>query len=618
MEIFSAVSNLPDDCVEYTIFLRGGRDSPATKLEKEAKLENIASKARILSEPWTREYIWQRQEFNAKVVEFLGEPCLRGVTQFGDCIDDEWLIVFILRELSKKSPDIVIKQVFGYQRRITDSDGEFLLIEAANAIPKWLNPDNADNRVWIYNGNLCIIPTDDPDSATSYTLHNALQFLGNNEGMLYHPQILQKEAFARLKSYPRAIEENIHRSKVFVPRRVAQILHHNPRYIAPACEAFLLRDPISMKVCSTMANFPPEDSVTCVVKLTRLLYTQIKSQRIIPPLKFRIPKANEEGYDEAELGMKIACGFELLCAGYGKSKLRKQKDYSTDPKFKEYMRALKNEGFFKHETPGTPMYERLVSQARKTFAEVSGDSYNTSDIGAEIIHGLESMDKLSDEEIATWDRTVDDDKWMDIDFAEFEGLLDANARAAASDDDQPEDPDGAKREVLESQEKVKSIVDRLRKFMDDEKAGFDGIEFDNDMSDSDEEEATQSSRIEDLDEDEVNEDDFFEFFLKEALKLSPEEIEQFRADPSPELKRRRNGGITSSGEREGEQEEGEQDEDEDEDDDVASIAEELQAKGIISEGENDDVEIMRSLLESIKSQEGGAGPGSNLLERLGF
>jgi len=30
---------------------------------------------------------------------------------------------------------------------IQDSDGEFLLIEAADYLPKWLNPDTAENRV---------------------------------------------------------------------------------------------------------------------------------------------------------------------------------------------------------------------------------------------------------------------------------------------------------------------------------------------------------------------------------------------------------------------------------------------------------------------------------------
>lgn len=31
--------------------------------------------------------------------------------------------------------------------RIEDNDGEFLLIEAADFLPKWLDPDNSANRV---------------------------------------------------------------------------------------------------------------------------------------------------------------------------------------------------------------------------------------------------------------------------------------------------------------------------------------------------------------------------------------------------------------------------------------------------------------------------------------
>ena len=33
--------------------------------------------------------------------------------------------------------------------RLADSDGEFLLIEAARALPTWINPEIADNRVWL-------------------------------------------------------------------------------------------------------------------------------------------------------------------------------------------------------------------------------------------------------------------------------------------------------------------------------------------------------------------------------------------------------------------------------------------------------------------------------------
>jgi hypothetical protein len=64
---------------------------------------------------------------------------LHGLTNYGDSVEDEWLIVYILRELSNRFPELWIK--------IVDTDGEFLLIEAANALPRWLNPEIADNRV---------------------------------------------------------------------------------------------------------------------------------------------------------------------------------------------------------------------------------------------------------------------------------------------------------------------------------------------------------------------------------------------------------------------------------------------------------------------------------------
>jgi hypothetical protein len=64
---------------------------------------------------------------------------LRGLTNYGDSVEDEWLIVYILRQLSNTIRDLWIK--------VVDTDGEFLLIEAANALPRWLNPEIADNRV---------------------------------------------------------------------------------------------------------------------------------------------------------------------------------------------------------------------------------------------------------------------------------------------------------------------------------------------------------------------------------------------------------------------------------------------------------------------------------------
>lgn len=58
---------------------------------------------------------------------------------FGDNIEDEWFIVYLTMELSKRFNDLIIQ--------IIDNDGDFLLIEAANYLPSWANPENTENRV---------------------------------------------------------------------------------------------------------------------------------------------------------------------------------------------------------------------------------------------------------------------------------------------------------------------------------------------------------------------------------------------------------------------------------------------------------------------------------------
>lgn len=70
-----------------------------------------------------------------------GLSFLQGRTNFGDSVEDEWLIVYLLRELSRQFPQIWI--------RVIDSDGEFLLVEAADVLPKWINPEVMENRVSI-------------------------------------------------------------------------------------------------------------------------------------------------------------------------------------------------------------------------------------------------------------------------------------------------------------------------------------------------------------------------------------------------------------------------------------------------------------------------------------
>lgn len=89
-------------------------------------------------------YLWQRDGFNLRPLEGT-KNLLQGNSRVGESIEDEWFIVHLLLEISKKWADQLVMEVH-------DDDGQFLLIEAAEHLPNWLNPDNAENRVSVEPG----------------------------------------------------------------------------------------------------------------------------------------------------------------------------------------------------------------------------------------------------------------------------------------------------------------------------------------------------------------------------------------------------------------------------------------------------------------------------------
>jgi hypothetical protein len=64
---------------------------------------------------------------------------LYGITYFGDNIQDEWFVVSLLFHLTREFAGLIV--------RACDSDGEFLLIEAAEHLPQWANPETCEQRV---------------------------------------------------------------------------------------------------------------------------------------------------------------------------------------------------------------------------------------------------------------------------------------------------------------------------------------------------------------------------------------------------------------------------------------------------------------------------------------
>lgn len=89
------------DFVEYRIFT------------KEQRLESLAEELqRYLQENFIKDYIWQQEPFRLAVCSDRSSeypPHIGGSTKFGDNIEDEWFIVFLLSRLSRQYPELTIR-----------------------------------------------------------------------------------------------------------------------------------------------------------------------------------------------------------------------------------------------------------------------------------------------------------------------------------------------------------------------------------------------------------------------------------------------------------------------------------------------------------------------------
>ncbi|KAA8905958.1 hypothetical protein TRICI_005209 [Trichomonascus ciferrii] len=521
--------------------------------------------------PLIGDYQWHREAFNLNFFILQEIACLYGITDIGSCLEDEWVIVFLLRKLSEKFSDIWVQ--------VTDTDGEFLLIEAANVLPKWLVPEISDNRIWINNGEVCIIP-DHEFAEIAPTFREAVEYLRLG-GDMYRDERVTKEAFNRMKDYPEQAKANsTHRIKVIVPRKVAALLKQYPVYMSLALELFNSRSPEDEKIVRRRAVFPQNDTVECTVRFTRLQYAHMLGQ----------PFDEDIEDDRESMGNKVSAAMELLYAHSLSYNYLTDENVYDEPAFKDFLQNLAQDGYFMGEVPGTEKYNDMRDLAVQPYLE-STRMQNEKGL---FVKRTGEIELPTDEEIARWDQTTDSDKWLDLYLNDPEGKPDANNEEEMST-------------------RVQEMLSKVQHFMNDGSAGLDGVNYyeedDSSSSSSSDEDDDTGEPLFGPDDPKIDEDDFLEFFLKEALKLSPEEIESYRADHNSKPKPQMN---TVPEEKE------EEVNNEEEDDGFDEMEAELKKAGILSDDAPPDQQVLQNLLESIKSGGGVTGPAATLLGQLGI
>ncbi|WVR03486.1 hypothetical protein IAU60_000477 [Kwoniella sp. DSM 27419] len=381
---------ISEDTLHHVLHLPSSYDPAATALLITRHVQSL------LLHPW----LWNKDAWELKLASgeagvgtsstSLSDSKLEGRMRVGDAVDDEWLVVWLLREVSKKWPDIIIG--------VRDTDGEFLLIEAANELPPWVSPENADNRLWMYGGHLHLIPLavrsatssrpqQMPDDDELERQYDSEAYLSEADAIRavrtdkYRAEpSVEQAVWNRISCYPDGLHTHQHRTKAYLPVPVAKVLAHNPELVQRAVEGFYVRDPAQLRAAARMSHFPPSSSTLTPVTLTRAAYAQLQGQIFHPPRVFGPEWHVREGAELdgerrwRDLGVKIATGFEIMYREGGKKGRggteAEQDGVRNDAAFVTFLENLKKAGWFENELEGSGKWKERETEAMKGYQGV--------------------------------------------------------------------------------------------------------------------------------------------------------------------------------------------------------------------------------------------------------
>ncbi|XP_060076683.1 protein ecdysoneless homolog [Ylistrum balloti] len=629
--------HLPEDVVEYYLF----PTLPETlnKSEVEKYLEELLDSYLAFVSPLVVDYIWQNDPFSLIVTAEGDLPAhLYGRTSFGDNIDDEWFIVYLLFKLTKQFPGLIA--------RVIDNDEEFMLIEAAEVLPKWIDPETVENRVYIHNGQLHIIPlpqshaeiTSLPGAAPS--ISDAVQCVQSCSHATVASASIQQAIQTRINEFPAKTKENTHYAHCYIPANLAAILEKRPQLVSSGVLAFYYRDPIDLRSCRTMQYFRPGTRVISRVKFTRCLYAQLMQQKFQPDKRsgWVLPSSLNPKYKAHDLGMKLAHGFEILCARCSSNRSTKNNGKCTPPdsdvRWNRYLLSLKERGFFRGEIEGSKVYKQLLSDARQFYTDQlqtdlrEGSSRNT---GSEVLKLLDSVefDIEAMRKAETDLPPPDDDGWLNLTPETLDEILRKKAGPNGT-----EKTSNAKDPI-----DLSKVADSMKAFVE-KISGVDGVEIPVDGEDDDEDDiqfdstgfiSAMQKMFEFDDNDSASSSDMSEYgwddsdqdfddqppsgkpskrkqktsvpTVKDYMDMMDRELAPSNVGKSFEREPQVGNGTHTQPNKPSNKKQNVNRDIDDEDDDFQPV--------------NIDVNTVKNMLESIGAQQGLAGPASNILNSMG-
>ena len=390
MRQFQMGCDVESECVEYSIYVIDGTSANFQDVDYLCELRHEIM--RFVSGIYC-DYVWHCDGFALSVVkDEEGRAVLIGKTRLGDSVDDEWFIVYILMQISTK--------FYGVAISVKDSDGEFLLIEAAEYIPTWLGPGNSANRVWLRGGKVHLIPFEEVGTKVDGTLglSCALSTLLSGRSTVAD-QSVQACIAHRIEAFPRYAFACMHSTVCTIPRTIARMLKINPQLISTAVSSFCKehKGKREMQTISAMKKFGTDlaDLVCVPVKMARVHFAKLSFQSFHPPRKFHAAMLQSVDTSAAsrkrfDMGARITCGFEIAYQS-----TREKDTHFSDTAFErtlsKYLEGLKNIGYFDESMECTGTKSSISQAASRCLRERLISSNYELDLDSTLRNALNSV-----------------------------------------------------------------------------------------------------------------------------------------------------------------------------------------------------------------------------------
>lgn len=218
-------------------------------------------------------------------------------------------------------------------------------------------------------------------------------------------------------------ERQFHNMTAYIPLSAAILLRENPSLISPVVRAFFDRDTIDLKSCRAMKHFPPETRVYAKIRFTRCLYAMLTHSRYNPEriTGWQLPSKNDLTFKAHEIGMKIACGFEILA-----SRAVPVNDLSMNRDWQLFLNQIKTNGYFGENIEHSKEYTKKLKSAEEYYKMfVESRPLSSMKVSEDVLSRLKSLnrDEFPAESMQKYTQDDDNEDWLNISEVDLDRLL---------------------------------------------------------------------------------------------------------------------------------------------------------------------------------------------------